>query len=391
MIQVRVRPGVEKKIRGFFPWVYRPEIAGFSKEPKKGDFVVVRDYSGKFLGYGYVNPEANISIRIVSFKKEEPISKELIVKRIEEALNYRKRLNLDSNAYRLVHSEGDLLPGLIVDIYDRYAVVEFTTYGMNKMREWVIEALIELLKPAGIWEKTNPYISSVEGFDVGGGLLYGEVPEEVLIWEHDLRFLVNIPQGQKTGFFLDQRRARKIIREFVKPGDECLDFFCHSGGFALNMKRKGASKVIAVDISPSALQMGRRCEKLNGLDGIEWVEENAFDFLRALHKQGKSFDVVVIDPPSFAKNRAAVPNALRGYKELCLRGIHLTKPGGYLAVFSCSFHIGREELLQVISSAAYDARRELRVVAESYQDLDHPWILQIPNTLYLKGIYLEVL
>ncbi len=391
MIQVRVAPGVEEKIRGFFPWVYRPEIVGYSKKPNKGDFVVVRDFGGRFLGYGYINPETNISVRILSLNKEEPISPELIRKRLERALEYRKKLNLDSNAYRLVHSEGDLLPGLIVDVYGEYVVVEFTTYGMNKMRDWVIPALIDLLKPKGVYEKVNEYALSVEGFSAQEGVLYGEVPQEVIIWEHDLKFIVSIPHGQKTGFFLDQRRARKLIRDLVKPGDECLDVFCHTGGFALSMKRKGAKRVIGVDISDKALEVAKRNAELNNLDGIEWVEDNAFDFLRRLHKEGAKFDVVVIDPPSFAKNKAMVPNALRGYKELCVRGLHLTKPGGYMAIYSCSFHITREHLIEVLLSAAEDTRKQIRVVGESIQDLDHPWILQMPNTLYLRGLYVEVL
>ncbi len=391
MIQVRVKPGVEEKIRGFFPWVYRPEIIGYSKPPQKGDLVAVRDYAGKFLGYGYINPSANISIRILSFDKEEPISEELIRKRLSDALEYRRRLNMDSDAYRLVHSEGDLLPGLVVDVYGDYVVVEFTTYGMNRLRNWVIPALVDLLRPKGIYEKVSDYVASAEGFREEGGVLYGDAPEEVVIREHDLRFIVNIPQGQKTGFFLDQRWARRLIRNFVKAGDECLDVFCHTGGFALSMKKAGARKVIAVDLSDLAIEVGKRNEKLNALEGIEWITANAFDLLRAFHQEGRKFDLVVIDPPSFAKNRASVPNALRGYKELLVRGLHLTKPGGYLAIYSCSFHITREHLLDVLVSAGRDTRRQLRIVAESFQDLDHPWVLQMPNTLYLKGIYAEVL
>ncbi|MCS7262105.1 MAG: class I SAM-dependent rRNA methyltransferase [Aquificaceae bacterium] len=391
MIQVRVKPGVEDKIRGFFPWAYRPEIISYSRQPQKGDLVVVRDAGGRFLGYGYVNLSANISLRILSFNKEEPVSEELIRKRLAQALEYRKRLSIDSNAYRLVHSEGDFLPGLIVDVYDQYVVVEFTTYGMSRLRDWVLPALVDLLRPKGIYEKVSSYVASAEGLQGKEGVLYGEVPPEVVIREHDLEFFVNIPKGQKTGFFLDQRRARRLIRELVKPGGECLDLFCHTGGFALNMKKAGAGSVIAVDISPEALQTGQKSAELNRIEDIRWVEDNAFDFLRKLQNDGKKFDLIVIDPPSFAKNRASMSNALRGYKELLVRALHLTKPGGYLAVYSCSFHVSREHLLQTLLEACADTRRQVRVVGESFQDLDHPWVLQIPNTLYLKGIYVEVL
>jgi len=391
MLQIRVKPGIEDRIRGFFPWVYRAEIASFSRKPKKGELVVVRDFGGKFLGYGYINPDATISVRILSFDKEEPITPELIRRRIEQAYNYRKKLYINSNAFRLIHSEGDLLPGLIVDVYGEYIALEFTTYGMNQFRETVIEALIDILKPKGIYEKANQTAVKVEGIKVEEGVVYGEVPEEIIIWEHDLKYYINIPEGQKTGFFLDQRNSRKFVRSLVEPGDRCLDVFSHTGGFALNMKKMGAKEVIAVDISELALEVGRRNEKLNGLSGIEWVCDNAFDYLRELDRRGERFDVVIIDPPSFAKNRHAVPNALRGYKELCLRGLKLTKSEGYLAIFSCSFHITEQHLLDVLTEASYDVRRQVRVVAKTFQDKDHPWVLQMPNTLYLKGIWVEVI
>ncbi len=391
MLQIRVKPGIEDKIRGFFPWIYRPEIASYSRKPKKGELVVVRDFGGKFLGYGYINPEVSIAVRILSFDKTEPVTPELIKRRLLQAYNYRKRLYINSNAFRLVHSEGDLLPGLIVDVYGEYVVIEFTTFGMSMFRETVVDALLEILRPKGIYEKANLTARKVEGIEVEEGTVYGSVPEEVIIWEHDLKYVINIPQGQKTGFFLDQRNSRSFVRNLVEPGDRCLDVFCHTGGFALNMKKMGAEEVIAVDLSELALEVGRKNEELNGLSGIRWVNKNAFDYLKELDTMGEKFDVVVIDPPSFAKNRHAVPNALRGYKELCVRGLKLTKSGGYLAIFSCSFHITEQHLLEVLTKASYDVRRQVRVIAKTFQDKDHPWILQMPNTLYLKGIWVEVI
>jgi len=390
MLQIRVKPGIEDRIRGFFPWVYRPEIASYSRKPKKGELVVVRDFSGKFLGYGYINPDVSIAVRILSFDKKEPITPSLIKRRIQEAYEYRKRLYINSNAFRLVHSEGDLLPGLIVDVYGEYAVVEFTTYGMTRFRDTILEALLEVLKPKGIYEKVNLTAQRVEGIETEEGEVYGHIPKEVVIWEHDLRYQINIPEGQKTGFFLDQRNARRFVRNLVEPGDWCLDVFCHTGGFALNMKKMGAERVVAIDLSELALEVGKKNEEINGISGIEWVEANAFDYLRELDSRGERFDVVVIDPPSFAKNKHAVPNALRGYKELCVRGLKVTKAGGYLAIFSCSFHITEEHLLEVMTQASYDVRRQVRVIAKTFQDKDHPWILQMPNTLYLKGIWVEV-
>jgi 23S rRNA (cytosine1962-C5)-methyltransferase len=346
MIEVRLRPGVEKKIKAFFQWVYNLEIEDIKGSPKPGDLVKVLDSKKKFLGYGYINPNTKIMVRLLSFGEGEVPSKELIKDRIRSALEYRKRLHLKSNAFRLVHSEGDLLPGLIVDVYDGYAVMEVTTYGMWKLTDWVKEALVEVLQPKGIYLRVSDYAMNIEGFSAEERVLYGEVPERIKIWEEDLEFFVDVIKGQKTGFYLDQRRARRVIRDLVEPGD---------------------------------------------VDDIEWVEDNAFDFLRKLQKAGEKFDVVVIDPPSFARTKATVENAMRGYKELCIRGLQITKPGGYLAIYSCSFHIQREHLLSVILEACKDVKKQVRVVGESFQDLDHPWILQMPNTLYLKGIYLEVL
>lgn len=391
MLQIRIKPGVEERISSFYQWIYRAEISSYSRKPKKGEHVTVRDSNGRFLGYGYINPSSNIAVRILSFYKTEKINKELIRAKISQALSYREKLNIPSNAYRLIHSEGDLLPGLIVDVYDRYVVVEFTTYGMYLIREWVFDALIEVLSPLGIYQKCDKYVQKVEGFECADLCVYGYVPKEVTINEHDLKFLVNIQEGQKTGFYLDQRGARQAIRKFVSNGDRCLDVFCHTGGFALSMKKKGAREVIGVDLSSSALEVAEKNEKLNGLTGIKWVKEDAFDFLKRMQKENEKFDVVVIDPPSFARTKTAVESAMRGYKDLCLRGLHITKPGGYMAVFSCSFHIGLDHLLKAVASAAKDARKQVRIVDVSFQDLDHPWVLQMPNTLYLKGLYLEVL
>ncbi|WP_448583896.1 class I SAM-dependent rRNA methyltransferase [Thermocrinis sp.] len=390
MIEVRVKDRVGEKIKGFFPWIYNLEILEIKGKPKPGDFVKVLDSKKKVLGYGYINPNTKIAVRLLSFDEKEEISKELVKQRLLSALEYRKRLNINSNAFRLIHSEGDFLPGLIVDVFDQYVVMEITTYGMVKMKNWVLESLVELLKPKGIYQKVSDYAMNIEGFEEEEKILYGTVPEVIKIWEGDLEFYVDVVKGQKTGFYLDQRKARKMIRDLVKPGDVCLDLFCHTGGFALNMIKKGAKKVIAVDMSERALNLGKENAKLNGLEGIEWVEENAFHFLRKLAKEGSEFDVIVIDPPSFARTKAHVENALRGYKELCVRALKIVKPGGYIAIYSCSFHITREHLFEVILQASRDVKRAVRIVGESFQDLDHPWILQMPNTLYLKGVYLEV-
>ncbi len=391
MLQVSVKRGREKRIRGFHPWVYKNDILSFSRKPKPGEICVVRDYKGSFLAKGYINPDSYLAIRILTYKKDEEINLEFFKKRIKEAYEYRKSLIPENTtAFRLVHSEGDYLPGLIVDSYDGYLVIQVTTLGMEVLKPLVIRALIEVVNPKGIYEKSTVPTRQLEGLPLVEQTLYGDIPEKVVIKENGISFNVQIIGGQKTGYFLDQRENKLLFaREFVKEGDRVLDAFCHLGGFGIHAAVIGKAKeVVAVDSSQLALDLAKENAELNSVgDRFKFVKGDAFKVLKEMQLSGEKFDSIVIDPPAFAKSKTVVEQAKRGYKELFLRGLKMLKPGGRIVVCSCSHHITPPILEEILLSAAYDTRTPLRVLYTTYQSKDHPFVLQIPESRYLKCIF----
>jgi len=391
MLQVSLKRGREKRVRGFHPWVYRNDILSFSRKPKPGELCVVRDYKGAFIAKGYINPESYIAIRILTYRKDEEINKDFFVRRIKEAFDYRKRIvPKDTTGFRLIHSEGDYLPGLIVDSYDGYLVVQVTTLGMEVLKPLVLESLLEVVNPKGIYEKSTPPTRQLEGLPLVEKLLYGEVPEKVVIKENGISFTVQIIGGQKTGYFLDQRENKLLFaKEFVKEGDRVLDAFCHLGGFGIHAAVIGkAEEVVAVDSSQLALDLAKENAEMNGVGGIfKFVKGDAFKVLKEMQLSGEKFDSIVIDPPAFAKSKTVVEQAKRGYKELFLRGLKMLKPGGSIVVCSCSHHVTPPILEEILLSAAYDTRTPLRVLYTTYQAKDHPFVLQIPESRYLKCIF----
>jgi len=391
MLQVSVKKGKEKRIKGFHPWVYKNDILKFSRKPKRGELCVVRDYRGGFLAKGYINPDSYIAIRILTFKKDEEIDLDFFKKRISEAFSYRKKVvPEDSTAFRLIHSEADYLPGLIVDYYAGYLVVQITTLGMEVLKDKVIKALVDVVKPKGIYEKSTVQVRELEGLPLVEQTLYGEVPERVIIKENGISFNVQIVGGQKTGYFLDQRENKLLFaKEFVKEGDRVLDAFCHLGGFGIHAAVIGGAKeVVAVDSSQLALDLAKENAELNGVaDRFQFVKGDAFKVLKKMQLDGEKFDAIVIDPPAFAKSKTVVEQAKKGYKELFLRGLRMLKPGGSIVVCSCSHHITPPILEEILLSAAYDTRTPLRVLYTTYQAKDHPFVLQIPESRYLKCIF----
>ncbi|RUM91361.1 MAG: class I SAM-dependent rRNA methyltransferase [Thermovibrio sp.] len=391
MLQVSIKRGREKRIRGFHPWVYKNEILSFSRRPKPGELCIVRDYRGGFLAKGYINPDSYISVRILTFKKEEEIDYDFFVRRISEALEYRRSLvPKDCTAFRLIHSEGDYLPGLIVDYYSGYLVVQVTTLGMEVLKEKVVRALIDVVKPKGIYEKSTVPTRELEGLPLVEEPLYGEIPERVVILENGIKFNVQIVGGQKTGYFLDQRENKLLFsKEFVSEGDRVLDAFCHLGGFGLHAAVIGkASEIVALDSSQLALDLARENAALNGVeDRFVFVKGDAFKVLKEMSLKGEKFDSIVIDPPAFAKSKKVLEQAKRGYKELFLRGLKMLKPGGSIVVCSCSHHVTPPILEEILQSAAFDTRTPLKVLYTTYQSKDHPFVLQIPESRYLKCIF----
>jgi len=390
VLQVSLKRGREGRVKGFHPWIFRGDVLSFSRKPKPGEICIVRDYKGSFLAKGYINPESYICIRVLTFRKEERVDDDFFRRRVFEALSYRREVVINSQAYRLIHSEADYLPGFIADVYGDYVVIQVNTLGMEKLKEKLIGAIVDVLSPKGIYEKSDTPARELEGLLPFEGTVYGEVPERVVVEENGIKFYVQIAGGQKTGLFLDQRENKLLFsREFVREGDRVLDVFCHLGGFGIYAaKLGGASEVVMVDSSELALELARENGKLNGVaERLRFVKGDAFKVLKRMQQEGERFDAIVIDPPAFAKSRRHVEQAKRGYKELFLRGLKMLKPGGSIAVCSCSHHITPPILEEILRSAAFDTRVPLRVLYTTYQSKDHPFVLQIPESRYLKCIF----
>ncbi len=380
-------------MKGFHPWIYKKDILSYSRRPKPGEICIVRDYKGAFLAKGYINPDSFIAIRILTYRKDEEIDFEFFVRRIEEALTYRKKLlpkDRENTAFRLVHSEADYLPGLIVDNYGEYLVAQFTTLGMEILKSLVVKALVEVVKPKAIYEKSTVQTRKLEGLSLCEQPLYGTVPEKVTVLENGIKFNVQIIGGQKTGYFLDQRENKLLFaREFVDEGDRVLDAFCHLGGFGIHAAVIGkAGSIVAVDSSELALELAKENAEMNGVaDKFTFVKGDCFKVLKEMQKSGEMFDSIVIDPPAFAKSKTVVEQAKRGYKELFLRGLKMLKPGGKIVVCSCSHHITPPILEEILLSASLDTKTPLRILYTTYQAKDHPFVLQIPESRYLKCIF----
>jgi len=378
--------GVHTKIVRGNPWIYDNEILKVEGYFSPGDVVDIYDSSKSFIGRGFINPNSKIRVRVVT-RKEEEINKDFFRERILKAWEYRKKV-VDVDSCRVVFAEADFLPGLIVDKFSDVLVIQTLALGIDRFKEVIVEVLDEIFNPIGIYERNDVSVRELEGLPQVKGFLKGKFDTKVEILENGIKMIVDVENGQKTGYFLDQRENRASLKGLV-DGAEVLDVFCYTGGFSLHALKYGASKVIAVDSSSTALEMAKENAKINGfIDKIEFIEENAFDLLRRFHKEGKTFDVVILDPPAFAKSSKNLDGALRGYKEINLRAMKRIRDCGFLITCSCSQHVTRDHLEKVIESASFDANRLLRLVEFRYQAKDHPILLSHPESLYLKcGIY----
>ena len=378
-------PGKEKRVLDGHPWVFRSDIKKTDAEAHPGCVVKVYAGNGRYLGQAFYNPHSQITLRFLTHGKET-VDGAFIRSRVFRAVDYR-RLFADLKSCRLVFSESDGLPGLIVDAFGDVLCVQFLCLGIDRFREDVLDALTEALHPAAIYERSDAPVRELEGLNQTAGLLRGRMPERVEILENGVRFLVDVKEGQKTGYFLDQKENRAAIAPFVRD-KEVLDCFTHTGAFALHAAHFGAKAVTAVDISEFACECARKNAELNGFTQIEFVTANAFDYLKEKSLSGPCFDVVILDPPAFTKSRATVDAAARGYKEINLRGMKLVRPGGYLVTCSCSQHMSPEAFLNVVKDAAKDARVSLMQVEYRTQGRDHPILPAAPETQYLKcGIF----
>ena len=385
-VKAVLKPGKEKRVYMLHPWIFRSDIDHVEGTFDPGDVVDIVSSKGRFLARGYYNPNSQIALRIMTYR-DEPVDRALIFRRVHEAIEYRKQF-ADLKSCRLIFAESDRLPALIVDAFDDVLVLQCLAMGMERFKQDVVDALVEELHPKGIWERNDVPVRRLEGLELSTGLLYGEVPDRVKMTENGVHFWVDVKEGQKTGFFLDQKENRAAIAPFVK-GKKVLDCFTHTGSFALHAGKYGAREVTGVDISEYACECAAENARLNGLENtVHFVTANAFDLLSGQSRQGETYDVIILDPPAFTKTRSAVESALRGYKEINLRAMKMICPGGYLVTCSCSQHVLPEMFREMVNDAAKDAKVLLRQVEFRTQGKDHPILPYAKETEYLKcGIY----
>jgi 23S rRNA (cytosine1962-C5)-methyltransferase len=444
----------KRRLEAGHPWIFQSEVERTEGDPIAGQLLSVHTHNGQYLATGYWNPTSQIVVRIVSYEPLEAMTHAFFVDKFKICLEHRERFVPDARSYRLVYGEADRLPGLIVDRFEDVLVVQLLTLGMDLVREAIISALVEVVQPSGIYERSDVSVRELEGLKQQKGLLYGECPRHVRIMENGLSLEIDIMEGQKTGYFFDQRENRAAIaplmvgwgkrsgielKDVPDPdgsgalvkmpvnangkavtfplwdGATVLECFSHTGSFTLNACKYGAKKVTCLDISEHAIESARSNVRLNGFeDRVEFVVADAFEYLRTqtkglderqersladrkkldtsqpLQSGGRTWDVVILDPPAFAKTRTAVEGAIRGYKDINLHGMKLVNEGGYLVTASCSYHMKPDLFLEAIHAAAVDAKKVLRLIEFRAAGKDHPRILGVDEGHYLKFAIFEV-
>ena len=391
--QIILKEGREKSLLRRHPWIFSGAVERVEGAPHSGDTLRVADISGNFLAWASYNPSSQITARVWFSRAEQVIDAAFFNARIQRAVAARYALKLDreSNGMRLIHAESDGLPGLIVDKYNDVLVLQIGSAGMEHWRDTCADILQRLLNPSCIYERSDSDSRTLEGLQTRSGVLRGALPEKVEVAEHGLRFKVNVETGQKTGFYLDQRDNRAFTETLVKDCD-VLNCFCYTGGFTLYALRGGAKSVLSIDASGEALRIAAENLALNGLDAARavWLEADVFQALRKLRDQGRSFDVIVLDPPKFAPTAAFAEKAARGYKDINLLAFKLLRPGGLLYSYSCSGGISAELFQKIIAGAALDAGVDAQILYHLHASADHPVLLSFPEGEYLKGLVLRV-
>ena len=385
--EIYLKRGEEKRIVNGHSWVYANEVQKIVGKDKNGSLATVYSFDGKYIGKGYINHLSKILVRVFIRDNSED-TKDFYLERIKTANNYRKDLGYD-NCYRMIFSEADNLPGLVVDKYDNILCVQFSSLGMDKRRDLIVECLVELFNPKGIYERSDMATRSKEGLEEKNGLLYGSIDDWTIINENGIKMAVDVKNGQKTGYFLDQKENRLALRKYCKDKD-VLDCFCNSGGFSMNAATV-AKHVTAVDISELALTNVKKNIELNNFKNVDTKCGDVFSLLREYKSQKKQFDVVVLDPPAFCKSASEVKDAYRGYKDINILGIKLVKSGGYLVTSSCSHYMTFTLFERMLIEAARDSGRVVRCVEIKSQSPDHPSLLAEEETQYLKFFVLQII
>ncbi|MBE5742885.1 MAG: class I SAM-dependent rRNA methyltransferase [Clostridiales bacterium] len=387
MYTVILKKNEEKKVLNGFPWVYANEVYKIEGKDAQGSVCEVRANDGRFVGLGFINHQSKILVRILTLKNEL-IDGDFFKNRIIDAVNYRKELGYDDN-YRAVFAESDYLPGLIVDKYGEYLSVQFLCLGMEVRKQLIVDILVELFSPKGIYERSDVAVRKKEGLEERKGYLYGEFEPKVQIIENGLKMVVDLENGQKTGYFLDQKENRDNLKYYVK-NKTVLDCFCNEGGFSLCAKKYGAKEVTAVDISQKAIDLVLENAKLNRLD-INTVTDDVFKVLRDYRKEKKTFDVVVLDPPAFTKSSDTVKEGYKGYKDININGLKIVNKGGYLITCSCSQHLTLNLFMQMIKDSVKESGVKAKLVELRMQGKDHATTIGYDESLYLKVAVIKVI
>lgn len=375
-----------EKLEGF-PWIFNNEINSFEGNIVNGEVVKVLTIDKRFVCYGFLNTNSKIMVRILSLNEDDIIDREFFKNRMKYAINHR--LKLGWNATRLIFSEADFLPGLVVDKYGDYLSVQFMSLGMDKIKDMIVELLVELTNCKGIYERSDMPVREKEGLEQTKGFLYNEFNPRVVCEEDGIKFIVDIENGQKTGYFLDQKLNRDILRLYAKDA-YVLDAFSNVGGFALHACKYGAKHVDACDISQRACDEIMNNAKLNNYTQLEAKCVDVFNYLRDEEKNKGKYDLIILDPPAFSKNKDTLKKAYRGYKEINMQAMKIIKSGGYLLTFSCSQHMTPDLFMQMVNDAARDAKRTVQFLDFRIQSPDHPALLQSEDQLYLKCMILRI-
>ena len=382
--------GKSKRTKQGHPWIYTDEIDAYDGEYINGDIVEVYSSKGEFLGKGYINDASKMAIRILTRDINEVINYNFFKKRFKEAWTYRQDV-IDTSSCSFIFGEADFLPGLTIDKYEDYYVIQISTLGMDKYRDLIVKLLVDEYGAKGVYERSDISTRELEGLEQKKGFLTEAFDTNVIITENGVKYLVDLAEGQKTGFFLDQKDNRRAIHKICKD-KTVLDCFTHTGSFALNAGIAGAKSVLGVDVSQHAVDWATKNAELNNLqETVKFEKHNAFDVLPEWAREGKEFDVVILDPPAFTKSKDTILGAKRGYKEINLRGLKMVKKGGYLFTCSCSHYMNEELFKQTIAAAAKDAKRQLRQVEFRTQSPDHPILWSSDESYYLKFYIFQVI
>lgn len=381
MYKVILKKGEEKRILQGHPWIFANEVSKIEGKDKQGSIAEVFSFDGRYVGRGYINHLSKIIVRILTLGSEE-IDRDFFKNRIEKAVSYRRSLGF-SDSFRAVFAESDLLPGLIVDKYGDYLSVQFLTLGMEVRKAMIVDILKEVLSPKGIYERSDVAVRKKEGLEPIKGLLYGEIPDDVIIEENGVKLSVDIINGQKTGYFLDQKSNRDRVKPYVY-GKSVLDCFCNVGGFSMCSAKYGAKSVISLDVSPLAISTVEKNARLNGFTQIQPIEADVFQALRDYRKSQTTFDTIILDPPAFTKSFDTVKEGYGGYVDINSLALKLLNPNGHLITCSCSQHLTMPLFIKMIKESSIRAGVTAEIVELAIQGQDHPMLLSDEEALYLK-------